>query len=169
MKIRIRKPSASFLANYATALAAKQSPKVPTPPPPVQPILEPPTRSEIPFPNGEDNPSESFPPVELGVLSIKLSPGKNKYFIPLSNTRTHARPTHLIVIRECGQPMQTVRHIAEAYHVPEGAITLADIIGPEHSPADPFCKMFTPAYIFHSETETLKAVKALLPEVVEYL
>lgn len=96
------------------------------------------------------------PKIDYSILPFKLSPGKRDYYI-LATKHGSTLATHLLHIHQCGETMQTTRHLFAIYDIPSDATILEDIISEriysnsyERREREPLIKGFSLPVVFHA-------------------
>lgn len=177
MKIKAR-TSPAFLLAYQASLAklkAQQSAPLPRlktmeeikaegvkvsivlPTPPAAPEVHPPHFIKVIDGHKDGTETEHWvhPLCHRAMLGIKLA-GKSKWFVAL-------RGNYFLVVRECGKPFQMTRHILECYKLESMTGSVNDILEANK----PFFTSLSKPFLFHSETEAVKMIEAVLPEIAE--
>lgn len=150
--------SPAFLANYKLALAKLQKQKQQSPAIPIPPAIE------LQAPSLPSEPAEDTQPPEhplahrWAILNIKLAPGRARYHVPL-------RGNFLLVVRECGRPMQSARHICEFYRLPspDHKLTVEDALEDNK----PFASILSAPFLFHSKSEAHQAIATAVADIAE--
>lgn len=103
------------------------------------------------------------PPDVYHLLNLKLSPGKTTYFAAFIATNDdtrhspHPKPSHMAIIRECGEPMQHCPHQIDFYTIPPQARILDDI---QNNP--PVFSRFSRPFLFHSTAQAHAEITRLV-------
>lgn len=106
------------------------------------------------------------PPIEHPIyhmLTLVLSKGRTTYFAAFRATTEdnrhspQANPTHLAILRECGEPMQHCPHQLDFYIIPPNAKVLDDV-----QTTPPVFSMFTRPFVFHMKQSAIDETNRII-------
>lgn len=96
------------------------------------------------------------------ILNVKLvQPHRSTYFAGIG-CNTGTRVTHLVRLKMCGRPLQTIRHIIEFYITPSNAEFVSDSIGTDDEPIASLISGYTRPFLFHSTQQAHDEIRHFL-------
>lgn len=91
------------------------------------------------------------------ILNVKLvQPHRSTYFAGIG-CNTGSRVTHLIQLKMCGRPLQTIRHIITFYKSPDTAKLVQDTLD-----TPPLITGYTRPFLFHSTQQAHDEIRHFL-------